>query len=376
MNQSIKFFDDIERLRGFACILVLLQHLHWICPYYFVISIVPSWLSIGSGAVHVFFAISGFVITYSLSDKLKNLNGSFLDNLKTSRDWISKFYLKRFFRIFPLVFVVTVICGAYLQITNSESHWQLSLLKSPLEIFVGTFNNSVEAFVSKNTIYTSGMGPFWTLAVESQFYALWPLVLILCKNNNQRAIVSLSLGLIFALLINPLSNMYLGEHYYWTSNNVAELFLGSFLAYLYKIEFKINLSKIGANFLSLFLMFVIWFYPSALQEVGKVFYGNVIETVSSVLLVMLCVFNEGSFCFFGLNKIFTYLGQRSFSFYSIQLTLANIVMWFSNSIYFPKDGLSQSEFFFYQFLIFTGLLLLSTELLYRFIERPSRKLGR
>lgn len=376
MNQQVKFFDDIERLRGFACILVLLQHLRWICPYYFVSSIVPNWLSIGSGAVHIFFAISGFVITYSLSGKSENLNGNFLDNLKTSKDWISEFYLKRFFRIFPLVIAVTIICGSYLQITNQETNWQSSLLRSPLEILVGTFNNSVEAFVSTNVIYTSGMGPFWTLAVESQFYVLWPLVLILCKNSNQRAIVSLSLGIIFALLITPLSNMYLGEHYYWTSNNVAELFLGSFLAYLYKNEFKINLSKISANFFSLFLMFVIWFYPSAIHEVGKVFYGNVIETVSSVLLVMICVFSKESFSFFGLNKILTYLGQRSFSFYSIQLTLANIVMWFSNSIYFPKDGLSQSEFFFYQFLIFVGLLLLSTELLYRFIEKPSRKLGR
>ena len=376
MNQSVKFFNDIERLRGFACILVLLQHLIWICPYYFVISIVPSWLSIGSGAVHIFFAISGFVITYSLSDKLEKLDGNFLENLKSSRTWISRFYSKRFFRIFPLVLTVTIVCGVYLLISDAKTNWQMALLRSPLEILVGTFNNSVEMFVSKNVIYTSGMGPFWTLAVEAQFYVFWPLVLVLCKSDNQRAIVSLSLGLLFALIVTPLSNIYLGDHYYWTSNNVSELFLGSFLAYLYKSGFEINLSKIQSNFFSLFLVVMIWFYPSALREVGKIFYESILETVSSVLLVMLCVFNKESFNFFGLNKIFTYLGQRSFSFYSVQLTIANIVMWFTNSIYFRNDNLSQNEFFFYQFLIFAGILLLSTELLYRFIERPSRELGR
>lgn len=375
MKQQMKFFDEIEKLRGFACLLVLLQHLIWICPYYFVINLVPSWLSIGSGAVHIFFAISGFVITYSLSNKLENLDGNFLENLKNSRDWILKFYSKRFFRIFPIVLVVTIVCGIYLQ-TTEASDWQLALLRSPLEILVGTFNNSVETFVSKNVIYTSGIGPFWTLAVESQFYVLWPLVLIVCKNDNQRALVSLSIGLIFAVFVIPLNNLYLGNHYYWTSNNVAELFLGSFLAYLYKSDFKINLSKMQSNFFSLFLIFMIWFYPSALKDTSKIFYGNVVETVSSVFLVMLCVFSEKSFSFLGFNKIFTYLGQRSFSFYSIQLTLANIVLWFTNSIYFPKDGLSQGEFFFYQFLIFVGILLVSTELLYRFIEKPSREFGK
>ncbi len=54
-----KFLDDIGRLRGFACILVFIQHIMWIAPYNFLVQSLPSWLSIGSGAVHVFFAISG-----------------------------------------------------------------------------------------------------------------------------------------------------------------------------------------------------------------------------------------------------------------------------------------------------------------------------
>lgn len=380
MKEQIKFFDDIEKLRGFACILILLQHLMWICPYYFVISIVPNWLSIGSGAVRIFFAISGFVITYSLANKLENSDKSFNENFSTklnnAQNWILTFYSKRFFRIFPVVLVVMILCGSYLQLTDPKSDWQLAMLRSPLEILFGTFNNSVETFVSKNVIYTSGIGPFWTLAVESQFYMLWPLVLLICRNNNQRAMVSLLLGLIFALFVTPLSNIYLGNHYYWTSNNVSELFLGSFLACLYKNGFKIDISKANAKLFSLFFMFAIWFYPSSLRGTQKVFCGDIIETFSSVLLVMLCVFSEGSFCFFGFGKVFKYLGQRSFSFYSVQLTLANAVMWFTNSVYFPKDNLSKGEFFFYQFLIFSGILLVSTELLYRFIERPSRNLNR
>ncbi len=376
MSSESKFFDDIERLRGFACILVLLQHVMWICRYEFVREWVPTWLSIGSGAVRIFFAISGFVITYSLFDKFEGLNGSFLENLAKAKDWILKFYSKRFFRIFPVVFAVIILLGIFLQITDTYVNWELPLLRTPIEILFGTFNNSVELFVKECPIYSSGVGPFWTLAVESQFYLFWPLVLLACKNNNQRAVLSLSLGIILAVIVTPLSNFYLGAHYYWTSNNISELFLGSFLAYAYKSGVDIKISDKSAKLVAVFFAFAIWFYPSVILGMRKIFYGDLIETFCSVILVMLCVFNEGCFKFLGIDKVFRYLGQRSFSFYSIQLTLANIVVWFFDSSLMSKNILSKNEFFFYQFLIFIVSLLIGTELLYRFIERPFRKFGR
>lgn len=149
MSSESKFFDDIEKLRGFACILVLLQHVIWICPYYFIIELVPKWLSVGSGGVRIFFAISGFVITYSLADKLECLRGNFLENLNKARDWIFKFYSKRFFRIFPVVFAVILALGVFLQLTETSSNWQLGLLRAPIEILFGTFNNAVDVLLRK-----------------------------------------------------------------------------------------------------------------------------------------------------------------------------------------------------------------------------------
>lgn len=371
-----KFFDDIERLRGFACILVLIQHLLWICPYRFAAVLLPSWLSVGSGAVHIFFAISGFVITFSLFDKLENLNGNFLSNVEKSKDWLCGFYARRFFRIFPVVLVVIIFCGMYLQISEDTTNWSSTLLRSPFEILLGTFNNSVDTFVNQNNAYVGGIGPLWTLAVESQFYILWPVVLLICRNNSQRALVSLLLGLIFSLVVTPLIGLYLEHKYYWTSNNVAELFLGSFFSFLYKSGFQIKISSTGAKLGAILSAFAVWFYPSSLLRSSGLFYANIVETFFSVLVVVFCVFCEDSFSFSGFNKIFGYLGQRSFSFYAIQLTLANAVVCFTNSVFFSKDQFSEGEFYFYQFLIFIILLLTVTELLYRFVEKPCRNLGR
>lgn len=369
-----KFFDDIENLRGFACILVLIQHLVWICPYHFLAELLPSWLSIGSGAVHVFFAISGFVVTFSICDRLENLNGNFLDNLKDSMEWLGGFYKRRLFRIFPVVFVVIIACGLHLRLSGDTSSWQSPALRSPFEILFGTFNNSVDTFVFQNGAYFGGLGPFWTLAVESQFYMLWPLALLVCKNNSQRTLLSLVIGVTFTLMITPLINLYLDHQYYWTLNNIAELFLGSFFAFLHKSGFQIRISSTRAKLAVIVSAFSIWFYPS-IVGLQKLFYGDIVVTFFSVTILALCAFCEGSFSLLGFKKLFGYLGKRSFSFYAIQLTLANVVIYFTNSVFFEKEKFSESEFYFYQFAIFIILLFVVSELLYRFVEKPCRSLG-
>ncbi len=367
MQRKMKFFNDIEKLRGLACLLVLLQHIYWICPYKFVVNTIPDWLFCGSGGVAIFFAISGFVITLSLLDKIESLNGNFLEKIVLAKDWLVSFYKKRFFRIFPVVFFVIIITGIYLFYCEDYNNIWVSLFKIPSEIFFGTFNNAVDMFMSSDKIYEKGMGPFWTLAVESLFYIIWPVVLIICSNNSQRAIFSLTMAFLFMFVINPGCHYHLGYNYYWTTDNLAELIFGAFFAFLYREGFSVKYSLFGSKVALIFSIIMVWVYPSVMSNM-RVFYYDVVTSCSAVFAVMLCVFCEGCLNFSFLNKFLTYLGSRSFSFYACQLTLANIVVWFTNSIYFPKQYFSD----FSQFLIFIILLPLVTELMYRLIEKPSR----
>jgi peptidoglycan/LPS O-acetylase OafA/YrhL len=375
MKNQIGFFDDIERLRGFACIMILVQHIAWICRLRFIFNVVPPCLLVGDGGVHIFFAISGFIVTLMMREKLTELSGGlFLNRLQSARSTLFSFYKKRFFRIFPVVFFVTIMVGVYMSISEKDSEWVAPLVRSLIEIFSGVLNNSVDTFVLSEKIHIAGIGEFWTLAVESMFYLLWPIALLLCRDNNSRAIFSLSLGCLFLFVVQPLCGTFFGLKYYMIHNNVSCLFLGSFFAFVYDSEVGKNFSKNKAMLITAALGMIVWYYPNSLPD--KNFYCKITPCVASVLLVAFTGFIKGSFDFPIIGKLFQYIGSRSYSFYAVQLSLANYIVWYTNSIYFPKDSLSEYDFFAYQLVIFFIALFVVTELVYRFIEKPFRELGR
>lgn len=150
--------SDIQGLRAFAVIVVILDHLlHW-----------PSGGFIG---VDIFFVISGFVITESLLREQE----------RTGSISFAGFYKRRVKRIMPastLVLVVTV-AASFLAFNQSrfisvvwDAVWAL--------FFSGNWH-----FAAAGTDYFQSGGPvsplqhYWSLAVEEQFYFVWPWVMLL-----------------------------------------------------------------------------------------------------------------------------------------------------------------------------------------------------
>ncbi|MDR0555618.1 MAG: acyltransferase [Holosporaceae bacterium] len=366
--------EGIERLRGYACILTLVQHILWICPLRFFCGLISPYFGDAGGGMRIFFAISGFVVTLSLKDKIAELKGSeFQDRLFAAKDVLLSFYKKRFFRIFPMVLFICLLVGIFLSIREHNLDWVAPLLRSPAEIFFGVYNNSMELFEHTNPIYNAGLGPFWTLGIEAQFYILWPLVLILCPNNNVRIILALVLGTVFLFIIQPLFVAYCDLRYYLFHNNVAEIFLGSFLAYLYSEKTRLNISVKWARFVVVIFALLVWFYPNSLN---RSFFSWLVVSASAVSLVFLAAFVPGSCRIPLLDRFLAYLGSRSFSIYAVHLVLANVVVWFTESAYFPKDSFYEQDLLRYQFWIFLVLLFVMAELAHRFVEKPFRQMGR
>jgi peptidoglycan/LPS O-acetylase OafA/YrhL len=150
--------SDIQGLRAFAVIVVILDHLlHW-----------PSGGFIG---VDIFFVISGFVITESLIREQE----------RTGSISFTGFYKRRVKRILPastLVLLVTVAASflAFNQARSVSVAWDALWAL----FFSGNWH-----FAAVGTDYFQAAGPvsplqhFWSLAVEEQFYFVWPWVMLL-----------------------------------------------------------------------------------------------------------------------------------------------------------------------------------------------------
>lgn len=375
MNDKKIFFPNIERLRGFACLLVFVQHMIWICPLKFLTTILPSYLWVGKQGASIFFIISGFVITLSLNRIFADVSGEdFLARFLSIKDQLFQFLKRRIFRIFPVIIVSLLILAAYLSCSEPNYNWAAPLFQAPFEILFGIFNMSVEHFVESKCIYTKGAGPLWTVAVEIAFYIWWPITLLLFKKQNSRILLTLALTAGFMFIIQPISISFFGYQYYSTHQNLSELFSGSLIAYLYlsnSQKWELKVSNPLKYLISFVMCLFFWMYLEGIY--GNVFSSKIAITSSCVVFLLLAITDSFSIPF--LNGVFDFFGKRSYSFYVIQLTLANLIVSYTNSEYFPKNLLSIDEFYLYQFLIYLLLLLIVTELLYRLIEVPSRKIG-
>jgi len=142
----------LDGWRGVAILLVICCHVRW--PWESAQSVAPY----GALGVHVFFALSGFLITARLLDEYQ----------RVGRVSWADFYIRRIFRILP----PALVCLAVLALLGFGLH---SIPFDRRQLTASLF------FYRNYTILPADLGwytgHFWSLAVEEHFYLLWPLLL-------------------------------------------------------------------------------------------------------------------------------------------------------------------------------------------------------
>lgn len=134
----------------------------------------------GSQGVTLFFVLSGFLITGILIQCRQYVERDGQSRLFTLR----QFYIRRFLRIFPLYYVVLgVLFLLHNQGVRASFGWHLAYLT----------NVKLSLDAARNLYPDWSVGHFWSLAVEEQFYLVWPwVVLFLSRRNLVRAVVLLA----------------------------------------------------------------------------------------------------------------------------------------------------------------------------------------
>jgi len=184
MTQKV-YFKGINGLRAFAALAVVVFHLNMSLHYYR-LPLLRS-IDLAGFGVTIFFAISGFLITFLL-----------LKERELGRIDVPKFYMRRILRIWPLYFLflglslLTAYCYHIGELPGSLPYYLLFAANVP--------------FILDTAL--PFLGHYWSLGVEEQFYIFWPW-LIRGKYDLLKAV-----GL-FAILFFALRVLFRFIEYRW-----------------------------------------------------------------------------------------------------------------------------------------------------------------
>ncbi|SKC22461.1 Peptidoglycan/LPS O-acetylase OafA/YrhL, contains acyltransferase and SGNH-hydrolase domains [Kosakonia radicincitans] len=217
---NVRYRADIDGLRALAVLLVFAYHLR--LPFF----------TGGFIGVDVFFVISGFLITGIVVRSIDEGKFSFAD-----------FFNRRIKRIVPNVLLVTIctlIAGWFILLPNDYA----SLIDSSL--FTSIYAANFFFWYVTGAYFSSASDEMpllhmWSLAVEEQFYFVWPLILIvLCKlfKGKHLGIFSVALAVISFAISQHITITDAGYAYYMIHTRSGGLLLGSALALMHR-DYKV-----------------------------------------------------------------------------------------------------------------------------------------
>lgn len=355
LSQNLKYYSQLDGIRCFAIISVLIGHwIAWETDNVFVRN--APW---GLGVI-LFFVLSGYLIGNILFETRENIENNKTSFLKSIRI----FYIRRVLRIFPIYYIL-IFFLYYIDYLNTREifPWLSSFTTNFYEI-----------------IYAKNIGDynhFWSLAVEEQFYLFWPFLILLCPKNK---IVKLLITLIIISIFSRILSVYFGgENWYigayFTPNFFFPLALGSLLAYIkrYKVKLfnKLNNPKLIFSSILLYgLMHYFLHYKFHLFTYSAIFDQNLFSIVC--FFVIARASNNGFkniFKFILEHDIIVFTGKISYGLYIYHLF---IIGFFWNYIC-PTFNISITNIHVAWFCYFILVYLLAIASFYT-IEKPINSL--
>lgn len=218
MSSKNRYIPALDGLRAFAVLAVIAYHMNF------------SWAQGGLLGVTVFFVLSGYLITGLLITEWATTKTIDLKN----------FWMRRVKRLVPAIIFVVVTVAALCAIFNHEL---LTKMRPDIPSALLFFSNWWYIFHDLSYFEALGapspLNHFWSLAIEEQFYLVWPVMLFaVFKLGAKRPLlrrITLVLAalsaLVMAFLYNPTADP--SRIYYGTDTRAFSLFIGAWLAFVW-----------------------------------------------------------------------------------------------------------------------------------------------
>lgn len=343
---------SIHYTRGLAALLVVIFHF----SFMFIGKVEPyNTLFLNGGfGVDLFFLISGFIITYVTE---KNIN-------------VAGFFLKRFFRIYPLFLFILVISSIFLVRYNVHPIW--SMIKSGLFI-LQDYNRPAPEF-DFNFI-----GPAWTLSYEIWFYFVFGMAMMI--NHRHRVLIASAMLLAQVLLLQliftgsiSLNSSYvaaLGDSSYvdhalkfFSTSLHLEFLIGMWLCEAFRRGWLQLKPIVTYPVISLLVALSGWLYFS------DIVYGS---GVTKFYLIALPLFIAIIICECNFNvfnsRILSFFGNISFSIYITHFFIMYLLL--EHPPFFWSDAGNLTKL-----LTSTALAIPFAYVMHKLVEVPFIKIGR
>ncbi|WP_042352132.1 acyltransferase family protein [Bacillus massiliigorillae] len=349
-----RYIPGLDGLRALAVLAVIAYHLNF------------NWASGGLLGVTIFFVLSGYLITNLL----------LIEWEQTRRIDLKNFWIRRARRLLPGMLTMVLIITAWITLFD-----QAFLAKLQDDFWAAILYVSNWWYIFHDLSYFESMGVpsvlthFWSLAIEEQFYIIWPLFIFLALSIKLKrkplliliilmaTISALAMGFMYKPGVDP------SRVYYGTDTRAFSLLIGAILAFVWpshklsaRIPKKLRLSMdlIGiVSFISLLIMIY-----SSNQYSGFLYLGGmVLASIITAILIASIVHPSST-----INKVLgvkplRWIGVRS---YGIYLWHYPIILLTNPLVNTEKPSLLHIAFQI-------ALTFVIAELSYKYIENPIRR---
>jgi len=345
-----RYLPSLDGLRALAILGVLASH--------------GGWRADGLAGVTIFFVISGFLITRLISSEIANTRHLHFRN----------FYIRRVARLLPALLLVCALTITWLLSTGQPwSIWYLGLVGAL------TFSTDlIQHFLGLNHVSTYFQYT-WTLAIEEQFYLLWPFALFISFTKFKSKI---KLGRNFAICLFAVSSMasllfagqkspksFISDATLMAISHFAALMIGAAIALVEskkcgpELQKRILINVLGI-FATIILIFGIFQIKTPILD-NQISGTNLIAFFAAIVVFVLANSSKNLILVIFENPFLRHIGKLSYTLYLTNMLILNIFVKIVGAV--PKESSPISK------IIWALSLYLISLTIYFCLEIPMRK---